>query len=217
MEVLISVAKNGLDVSVKKELQRSHDGLVSLADRPILVRVASRDSEAFDACIEQYGNLIWSIAKRFSPSQADAEDAVQEIFIEVWSKAEKFDPKRSCESTFITMVARRKLIDRHRKLGRSLETVSIGNELEAFDLQEPVDSLDLIEEAAKASRCLENLNSSQQDVLRRSIHHGLSHTKIATDLALPLGSVKSLARRGLIQLRECMERFTTGPKVEVSS
>jgi RNA polymerase sigma-70 factor (ECF subfamily) len=115
------------------------------------------------------------------------------------------------------MIARRKLIDRHRKFGRSLETTSIGNELEQADFEDAGQGLDLIDEAAKATRCLEGLQMSHQNVLRRSIHQGLSHSQIAVDLSMPLGSVKSLARRGLIQLRECMESFAATSKVRVPS
>lgn len=217
MPATISLAKIGLDLSVNGNLKRQNDGSIGFSKGNLLVRVAAREADAFDACISQYGNLIWALARRFSPCLTDAEDAVQDIFLEVWRKAEQFDPKRSCESTFITMIARRKLIDRHRKLGRTLETTSIGNELEQADLEESGRDLDLIDEAAKAARCLEGLQMSHQDVLRRSIHQGFSHSQIATDLTMPLGSVKSLARRGLIQLRECMERFAAGPKVKVPS
>jgi len=217
MPETMSIAKNGFDLSVNEDLERQENGEVNSSKNSLLMRVAAREEEAFDACINQYGNLIWALAKRFSPSQTDAEDAVQEIFLDVWRKAEKFDPNRSRESTFITMIARRKLIDRHRKLGRTLETTCIGNELEQADSQDSGRTLDLIDEAAKASLCLENLQANHQDVLRRSIHQGLSHSQIASDLAMPLGSVKSLARRGLIQLRQCMERFIERQTMKVSS
>jgi len=74
--------------------------------------------------MERYGSLVWSVAKRLTTNHNDAEDAVQEIFLEIWQKAGKWDPTRSAESTFITMIARRKLIDRFRKSSRSLETTS---------------------------------------------------------------------------------------------
>jgi RNA polymerase sigma factor (sigma-70 family) len=217
MSATISIAKSRLDLSVNGNLKRQKDGSIGFSEGSLLVRVAAREADAFDACINQYGNLIWALAKRFSPCQTDAEDAVQDIFLEVWRKADKFDPSRSCESTFITMIARRKLIDRHRKFGRSLETTSIGNELEQADFEDAGQGLDLIDEAAKATRCLEGLQMSHQNVLRRSIHQGLSHSQIAVDLSMPLGSVKSLARRGLIQLRECMESFAATSKVRVPS
>lgn len=180
----------------------------SQSTESVLAQVARREPESLNYCIERYGNLIWSLAKRYSPSQADAEDAVQDIFLELWQKADRFNPSMSAESTFVTMIARRRLIDRFRKQSRSVET-----RLEASDLDEQPSvsaavSAELVDEAAKATRCLEGLVVNQRDILRRSIHEGKSHSQISAEMKIPLGSVKSFARRGLIQLRQCMDRFS---------
>jgi len=174
----------------------------------VLAQVARREPESLNYCIERYGNLIWSLAKRYSPSQADAEDAVQEIFLELWQKADRFNSSMSAESTFVTMIARRRLIDRFRKQSRSVETTLEASDLDAQPSVCVSASAELIDEAAKATRCLEGLVVNQRDILRRSIHEGKSHSQISAEMQIPLGSVKSFARRGLIQLRECMERFS---------
>ena len=174
----------------------------------VLAEVARREPQSLNHCIERYGNLIWSIAKRYSPSQADAEDAVQEIFLELWQKADRFNPSLSAESTFVTMIARRRLIDRFRKQSRSVEASGVENDFnEQPDLSSTA-SAELIDEAAKATRCLDALVINQRDILRKSIHEGKSHSQISTELQIPLGSVKSFARRGLIQLRQCMDKFS---------
>ena len=173
----------------------------------VLAQVAKREPESLNHCIERYGNLVWSLARRYSPSQADAEDAVQEIFLEIWQKADRFNPSLSAEPTFVTMIARRRLIDRFRKQSRVVEAMSGEND---FDEQPDLSgfaSAELFDEAAKATRCLESLDSNQRDILRKSIHEGKSHSQISTELQMPLGSVKSFARRGLIQLRQCMNKF----------
>jgi RNA polymerase sigma factor (sigma-70 family) len=174
----------------------------------VLAQVARRAPDSLTYCIERYGNLIWSLAKRYSPSQADAEDAVQEIFLELWQKADRFNPSMSAESTFVTMIARRRLIDRYRKQSRSVETTLETSDLDEQPSASVAASAELIDEAAKATRCLEGLVVNQRDILRRSIHEGKSHSQIASEMQIPLGSVKSFARRGLIQLRQCMERFS---------
>ena len=174
----------------------------------VIGRVAKREPESLNYCIERYGNLVWSLARRYSPSQADAEDAVQEIFLEIWQKADRFNPMLSAETTFVTMIARRRLIDRFRKQSRLIETTSIESD---FDEQPDLSvsaSAELIDEAAKATRCLDSLVSNQRDILRKSIHEGKSHSQISTELQMPLGSVKSFAWRGLIQLRQCMDKFS---------
>lgn len=92
----------------------------------ILERVAAQDPTSFRECVEKYGGLVWSLARRFTPNHADAEDATQEIFLDLWQKAGRWDRNKSSEVTFVTMLARRKLIDRFRKSNRSIEWSSLG-------------------------------------------------------------------------------------------
>lgn len=172
----------------------------------LLERIASGDHDAVTECMTRYGDLIWYLAKKFSASSADAEDAAQEIFLELWQKAKVYDRALASEETFIALVARRRLIDRRRRAKAVVETVA----LEAEHL-EPVhelrmDAVELRDEAAKAAACMEKLSSEQRSVLTMSIQQGISHASISDCLKMPLGTVKSFARRGLLQLRDCMNR-----------
>ncbi|MCX5746449.1 MAG: sigma-70 family RNA polymerase sigma factor, partial [Proteobacteria bacterium] len=83
---------------------------------PLLARVAVGDRGALRECLDRYGGLVWSIARRFEASEA--EDAVQEIFVDLWKSAVRYDPEVASEPTFIAMIARRRLIDRRRSRGR---------------------------------------------------------------------------------------------------
>lgn len=174
----------------------------------ILERVAARDPASFHDCVEKYGGLVWSLARRFSSNHADAEDATQEIFLDLWQKAERWDREKSSEVTFVTMLARRKLIDRFRKNSRSIEWSSLGEE-NNVDLasSSTASTAEMIDESEKATRCLGKLGEKQREVIRLSIHQGLSHSKISDRLSMPIGTVKTYARRSLLELRECMERF----------
>ncbi|WP_197454583.1 sigma-70 family RNA polymerase sigma factor [Stieleria varia] len=172
-------------------------------DNPILPRIAAGDEYAVSECLEQFGGLVWSLAKRMCP--ADAEDATQEIFIEIWQKASTFDPSRCSEAGFIGMIARRRLIDRLRRLGRNHVTSASDEIIEVASL-ENVDRVELADEAAKAVDCMEKLSERQQEILTLSIHHGVSQAQISGRLGIPLGTVKSYGRRALIQLRDCMRR-----------
>src|SRR6476646_5693685 len=78
----------------------------------LLARVAAGDPAAVRACLAQFGGLVWSIARRFEPS--DAEDAVQEIFLDVWRSAGSYNPALGSEATFVATITRRRLIDRQR-------------------------------------------------------------------------------------------------------
>ncbi len=84
----------------------------------ILQRIAKKDKMAVEECFDKYGGLVWSIAKKFTNSREDAEDAVQDIFIDIWKYAGRFDAAKSAESSFIVLLARRRLIDRLRKFNR---------------------------------------------------------------------------------------------------
>ena len=81
----------------------------------ILARVASGDANAVRECIDEFGGLVWAIARRMARTRADAEDAVQEIFIDVWKSAGRFDPAQGSEKVFVSTIARRRLIDRLRR------------------------------------------------------------------------------------------------------
>ena len=170
----------------------------------ILERVAAGDSLAVEECLQRYGRLVWSLALRLCPNRSDAEDAVQEVFIEVWQHASRFDPQVASEATYITMIARRRLIDRLRRWDRSLDTTPIEDEIVESDSGKDRQG-DIEEEITLARKCMKQLRPEQQKVLELSISQGLSQSQIAKVVNLPLGTVKTHARRGLIRLRELLD------------
>src|SRR5271167_1404555 len=88
---------------------------------PILPRVAAGERAAVAECLTRYGDLVWSLALRHASDRSEAEDAVQEIFIDLWRHAGRFDGRVASEVAFVAMVARRQLIDRWRKGRRTVE------------------------------------------------------------------------------------------------
>lgn len=136
-------------------------------------------------------------------NSADAEDAVQEIFVELWRNAEKFDPKLSSESTYITMVTRRRLIDRRRKIGRRIAPVSLPEAIPSTSADHEKRT-EISDEAMKANAALSQLKPEQQRVIRLAIYDGLTHEEISSSIGMPLGTVKTHARRGLMRLRELL-------------
>jgi RNA polymerase sigma-70 factor, ECF subfamily len=171
--------------------------------KAILQKIATGDKTAVQECLRTYGGLVWSLARRMSPNLDDAEDAVQEIFVDVWKNADKFDETKSSETTFIAMIARRRLIDRIRKVNRSPKSDSIEDMLvepqNRFD-----ESMQVSIEAKQAAKALETLRPEQRQVLQLSIYHGYSHQEISDALQMPIGTVKTHARRGIIQVREVL-------------
>lgn len=170
----------------------------------ILQRVAAGDASAVDNCLAQYGALVWSLARRHSPTYADAEDAVQEAFLAIWQGAGKFDPTKGSETTFITMIVRRRLIDRHRKRQRQLETAPLDSQPVAPRTNH-TEQVAVHEEAALIRQQMKSLRPAERRVLELAISEGMSQSEIAESTSMPLGTVKTHARRGMIRLREILE------------
>ena len=178
---------------------------------PVLHRVAAGDPAAVQEVLDRYGGLVWSLARRLWFNRAEAEDAVQEIFIDLWKSAGRFDASVASEPTFVAMIARRRLIDRRRRAARRPEPTPTIPGREASNGDRPdapptaAQRIEIGEEAERAGRALEELKEEQRDLLRMSIFQGLSHQRIAEATGLPLGTVKTHIRRGLIRLRELLE------------
>ncbi|MFO0875026.1 MAG: sigma-70 family RNA polymerase sigma factor [Phycisphaerales bacterium] len=170
----------------------------------VLLRVASGDASAVSECMDRFGGLVWSLARRYCNNVVEAEDAVQEIFIDIWKSAARFDESIASETVFVATIARRRLIDRFRKKSRRPESAIVSDIVEAptTDADAPTE---ISEDARIASEALAELRPEQQRVLRLSIFHGASHEQIARSTGLPLGTVKTHARRGLIRIREVLE------------
>ncbi len=169
----------------------------------VLERIAAGDPSAVDECIERFGRLVWSLVRRYCRDYGAAEDAVQEIFIDVWKNAARFDPQAAAETTFIAMLARRRLIDRYRKSQRRPAAHSMG-ERDDPPASHGGDLLETAEEAQRAREALEQLRPREREVIRLAIDQGFSQSQIAEVTGLPLGTVKTHARRGLMRLRQLL-------------
>lgn len=171
---------------------------------PLLQRVAQGDAQAVQECLDRYSGLVWSLVRRFSIDRQDAEDAAQEVFIEIWNKAGRYDATLSSEITFVAMIARRRLIDRGRRRQR-LPHVEVLDEDSALPTTDQGQELvEVGDEAAKAGVAFAKLRPDEQKVLKLSIYDGLSHDQISKATALPLGTVKTHLRRGLARVREML-------------
>lgn len=195
--------------------------MVKKENRPLLSasslqRAAAGDATAVRDVLDRYGGLVWSLARRFSYSTSDAEDAVQEIFLDVWKSAARYDETVASEATFIAMIARRRLIDRQRRASRRIDSMSMPDSVDAASPIEQ-ESAEVSEEAKIAADALLTLKPDQQQVLRLSILQGLSHESISQATGLPLGTVKTHIRRGLMRIRETLEASKSDEGTGVSS
>lgn len=177
----------------------------------ILSRITAGDRAAVEECINSYGGLVWSLARRLSPSEADAEDAVQEIFIDVWRSAARFDEAQGAEVTFVAMIARRRLIDRLRRARR--QPVYDPPSEQVIDTRRHDREVERSADAALAAKAMHELRPEQRRVLQLAICQGFTHQEIASATGMPLGTVKTHVRRGLVQIRAALGlRIVDGAK-----
>ena len=177
-------------------------------DGSILARIAAGENGSFELLIEKYGNLVWSIGKKFLYRQSDLEDAVQEVFIAIWKSADKYDANKAKEITFVSMIARRRFIDHLRKISKhknleSIDDDNSGHQLYKESILNESTDLQLVKNA------IQSLDIDDQELLNLSVYQGYSHSEISKLLNIPLGTVKTRIRRNLIKLKEIFETNET--------
>jgi RNA polymerase sigma-70 factor (ECF subfamily) len=175
----------------------------AVPELPLLHRLAQGGDAAVREALETFGTLVWSIARRHHVDRSEAEDAVQEVFLDLWRTAARFDPAQGSEATFVATIAHRRCIDRHRRAEARPRFEEVGP---GFDRGGAPDdeSVEREEEGDLVRRELAALRPQQRTVLELGFLGGLSHSQIAERLGMPLGTVKTHARRGLRRLKEAL-------------
>ena len=168
---------------------------------PLLPLVAQGDAAAIEQCIDRYSGLVWSLARRFLRDQGAAEDAVQEIFLELWKVSARFDASKGSELAFIGTLARRRLIDRVRRMTRRQEAQSMVEEPVA-EGSSPMQHMANQEDLERAKELVASLPPQQRQAIEFAIFHGMTHAEVSTRMDIPLGTAKSLIRRGLDMVRK---------------
>ena len=160
--------------------------------------------------MDQYGGLVWSIVLRWVRNSWDAEDITQEIFLELWKCADRYDPKAGSEQVFVSTIARRRLIDKLRAQGRRPETEEYDEERQKDERDSDPDFASVAFDVELATEAIEQLGEGQREILTMGVVAGMTHSEIAEATGKPLGTVKTQIRRGLTKVRELIERGTPG-------
>ena len=171
----------------------------------LLDSVARGDREALASLYDRTSAKLYGICLRLLGSEAEAEDALQEAYVTVWRNAARFDPAKASAVTWMAVVARNKAIDRLRR--RTLPTEAIDAAAEVPD-ESPTafDIAQLNQESVRLSRCLEELEEKPRAMIRAAFLDGASYPDLAKRENVPLGTMKSWIRRGLLSLRGCLEQ-----------
>lgn len=171
----------------------------------VLERIAGGDQTAVAECIDRYGGLVWSIARRWVDNAADAEDTAQEIFLELWKSAGRYKRSAGSEAVFIKTIARRRTIDRLRASERRPRTEEF-DEASMPGLAGSADEGMIAAEAEIAARAVAELDEGQQQILLMGVVQGMTHSEISRATGKPLGTVKTHMRRGLSRVRELLDQ-----------
>ncbi|GAP36632.1 sigma-70 family RNA polymerase sigma factor [Piscinibacter sakaiensis] len=184
----------------------------------LLARVALGDRAAFAALYRATSPKLLGVVMRVHAERALAEDVLQEVYVKVWRAAGQFDAARAEPMAWLVGIARHRAIDELRsRRGERAATTSLTPEdgdgpspLEqlADDAPGPLALLEQAAEARQVGHCVGELSAAQQQCLALAYYGGLSHHEVADHLALPLGTIKSWLRRGLLALKDCLGRAT---------
>ena len=169
--------------------------------------VASGDRDAFEHLYRATSAKLFGVCLRVLPDRAEAEDVLQEVYTTIWRKAAQFDPGRASPITWLVMIARNRAIDRRRASPAAIRTAPIElAETVADPMASPVREAEASGERERLNDCMDQLDSRRRSLIRTAFFEGATYEELATRIGSPLGSVKSWIRRGLQQLRACLEQ-----------
>ena len=170
----------------------------------LLGRVARGDSHAFAQLYDELSSAVFGLARRVVRDPTRAEDVTQEVFLEVWRKAARFDSSLGKAKTWVMTIAHRRAVDAVRRSEAQKRQDHHGAPDEVSH-DEPADSLITAEEHGAVRECMETLTDLQLESVRLAYFNGYTYNEVATLLEKPLPTIKTRMRDGLIRLRDCLE------------
>lgn len=172
---------------------------------PVMRSVAAGDRGALSNLYERTSAKLFGICLRVLGSEAEAEEVLQEVYVTVWHKAVRFDPMKASPITWLAVLARNKAIDRLRLRRHANEPIDSASDV-ADDQPSALDVLEKAEEQHRLSDCLDELDEQPRTMICAAFLDGASYPELADREDVPLGTMKSWIRRGLLRLRECLQR-----------
>ena len=171
----------------------------------LLGQVAQGDTAAFERLYDEVAGPVYGLAVRILRDSAQAEEIAQEVLIQVWRKAAGFDPSRGGAMTWIMTLAHHRTVDRVRT-----EQASAAREDQAARREIPAVADGVAElvldrlDRQRVRDCLGSLTGAQRESITLAYYDGYTYREVAARIGLPLGTVKSRIRDGLIRLRDCL-------------
>lgn len=179
------------------------DDVIPLSLNDLLALVAEGDEGAFGQLYDQSSGRVFGLVRRLLKDSAQSEEVTQEIFLEVWQNAKRYDPNKGSATTWILTMAHRRAVDRIRS---SQSTRDRDQKIGLRDLETEYDSasesVEIKVEHERVEQALKRLTELQRQAVTLAYYGGYSHSEVAEMLKVPIGTVKTRLRDGMIRLRD---------------
>jgi RNA polymerase sigma-70 factor (ECF subfamily) len=173
---------------------------------PLMPRIAAGDRSALRQLYDATSAKLFGVCLRILSDREEAEDVLQEVYVTVWRRADRFDAGRASVMTWVSTIARNRAIDRLRARGPLARAEPVEG-LEIADDQPGAEALlSAADDAGRLHACLSELDERTKSVIRTAFFEGVTYDALAQRMGAPLGTVKSWIRRGLAKLKGCLER-----------
>ena len=170
----------------------------------LLTRVARGDQAAFETVYDTLAGPIYGLINRVVRDPAQSEEVCQEVFLEVWRTASRFDPGKGTAVTWAMTMAHRRAVDRVRSAAASTAREARTAEVPSQNGDEVADAVEASLDAERVRRCLDGLTDPQRESITLAYYGGYSYRQVAELLGVALSTIKTRIRDGLIRMRDCL-------------
>jgi RNA polymerase sigma-70 factor (ECF subfamily) len=175
----------------------------ALSNEELLQRVATGDRDAFAELYDRTAPRVFGLVKRLLRDHAQSEEVTQEIFLEIWQTAARYDPSKGGSMAWMLTMTHRRAVDRVRASQASRDRdVRIGIRDHAPDFDSVVENVEVRIESERVKLAMERLTQLQRQAVQLAYFGGYSHREVAAMLSVPIGTVKTRLRDGMIRLRD---------------
>ena len=170
----------------------------------LLTRVARGDQAAFEAVYDTMAGPVYGLINRVVRDPAQSEEVSQEVLLEVWRTAARFDPAKGTAATWVMTIAHRRAVDRVRSATAAAAREARSAEVPASNGDEVADTVEASLDAERVRRCLDGLTEPQRESITLAYYGGYSYRQVGERLGVALSTIKTRIRDGLIRMRDCL-------------
>jgi RNA polymerase sigma-70 factor (ECF subfamily) len=170
----------------------------------LIASVARGDERAFEAVYDRLAGPVYGLICKVLRDPAQSEEVAQEVLLEIWRSASRFDPARSGATTWVMMIAHRRAVDRVRSANAQAARDSKSAAAVTAETDEVAEAVETNLDRERVRRCLATLTEIQRESLTLAYYGGYTYREVAGLLNVALGTIKTRIRDGLIRMRDCM-------------